>query len=79
MDLVRNEQLKLAATLLNNLATISIGAGVITPLVALTSGYLNDGVSARQQELIVLIGLGWIVLAGALHYMGRRVLRGLRE
>ena len=79
MHLVRNEQVKLVATLLSNLAAISIGAGVVTPLVALTSGYGSKTASVTDQEFVVYLGIGWILLAAALHLMARSVLRGLRE
>src|SRR5215472_3436937 len=65
---VDNEQIKLTATFLNNLATASIAIGVITPI-------LSD--VARTPWGYVIMGVG-VFFGSALHYFGRTALEYLR-
>lgn len=71
MALVRNEQAKLTATYLNNLAVALAAVGGITPMV---SGVLAAGGPTRFD---LATGLICILGSGALHFMARGVLRGL--
>ena len=77
-ELVRNEQIKLRATLLNTLAAASIVVGALTPIA---------GAIYRPVELnpylpaffFVIFAAGWILFGVALHLLAHRSLKGLRE
>jgi hypothetical protein len=72
---VHNEQVKLAATALNNIGVASIVTGAIVPLVAHMaagpSGAAAIGYSWRFVVLWLVLGVGW-------HMLGRLLLKGLR-
>jgi hypothetical protein len=78
VELVRNEQIKLRATLLNTLAAASIVVGALTPIA---------GAVYRPAELnpylpgffLVIFAAGWILFGVALHFLAHRSLKGLRE
>ncbi len=70
--LVRNEQLKLTATLCNNLTVAFLVTGAIAPIIA-----LNYGISRPQGEIWGEFLLLWATLGGVLHHAGRAILKGL--
>ena len=71
MSVVRNEQAKLTATYLNNLAVALFAVGALTPVV---SSLLS---AAGATAFIVLIGAVCMIASLALHLLGRLVLKGL--
>jgi len=70
--LVRNEQIKLTATLWNNLAVAFLVTGAIAPIVALTYG-----ISTPHGEVWGEFLLLWVTLGGVLHVAGRAILKGV--
>ena len=74
MSLVRNEQTKLTASLMNTISGAIFITGVVAPVVA--SSYdlpgLNRGWSAISASLV------WIVLGGVIHAIARHLLRKLQ-
>ena len=76
MSLIHNEQAKLSATLLNNLAMAFIAAGVVTPLIAYFYGV---GGSAPIGVIRLAAGAGiWFLTGIGIHLAARRILRSLR-
>ncbi len=69
MHTIHNEQTKLTATWLNNLAAAFAVAGFVAPAV---SGQL-DGAGRFVLALI------WIGIGAGLHALARKVLKGLRQ
>ena len=77
-ELVRNEQIKLRATLLNTVAAAAIVVGALTPIA---------GAVYRPAELnpylpgyfFVVFAAGWILFGVALHLIAHRSLKRLRE
>jgi len=75
MSLVRNEQTKLTANLLNTVAAAVIAAGAVTPIVAYYYGFGGT----RQDFIGLLVGtIIWFSTGLALHFAGRRLLRRLK-
>jgi hypothetical protein len=62
-DIVHNERIKLAATIVNNVAAAFIVAGFVAPTV---SGQFSVG------------ALAWIVIGVALHYRAKALLGDLK-
>jgi hypothetical protein len=75
MSLTGNERLKLTAALLNGVATATVAAGAIAPLVAFTYGIPG----AATGRTVALISLCWLAGGVVLHLLARWLLRGLRE
>lgn len=71
--LVRNEQLKLAATFFNNIAVAFVAAGLVVPAVA--AAY-QTGVP--QGRFWVVYATFWVVMAGANHLIGRTILSRIK-
>lgn len=72
MSLVRNEQTKLTATYLNNVAVALFVVGSLTPLFSM-------GTDAAEPSTARLIISGLCLVASvALHIVARRVLRRLQ-
>jgi hypothetical protein len=71
---VRNEQLKLTATAINNLAVAFVVTGFIIPVAALA--YQAAFPKTRYWAGFAIL---WIVAAVVLHYVARRVLEGVKE
>ncbi|MFC3124499.1 hypothetical protein ACFOD4_05440 [Pseudoroseomonas globiformis] len=74
-NLVHNERLKLTAGWLNTLASASVVAGGISPLVAILYGFSQPH---QAGWLVALVSLVWILGGIALHWMARSLLKGLR-
>ena len=74
-DLAYNEQAKLLATGLNNVAVAFIVVGVVTPITAGSFGV--PSAPAISVWTAVFAGI-WFCAAAGLHCLGRRVLRSLK-
>lgn len=72
--LVHNEQTKLLATYVNSIAVALFSAGVLTPLLGGIVGSLQAGPLQLGGVMI-----GCIMASVGLHYLARRLLRGLDE
>ena len=72
--LVENEQVKLSATYLNGVAVALLAAGVLAPVV----GGLAAGNQVGQPQLVA-VAASCILLSAVLHFVARRLLRGLVE
>ena len=70
----RKEQLRLRATMFNNIAVAMFSIGFVTPLV----GALYHLISAPALGDVMTNGMGWLVGGIAFHFIGAAVLRGLR-
>ena len=75
MPLIGNERTKLTAAFLNGVATATVGAGAIAPLVAATYGIPG----AAPGATLALVGLCWLVAGIVIHLVARWLLRRLRE
>lgn len=71
----KDEQTKLTATFLNNVAVATVTAGVLVP--AITVVYAHDAPTAQQILLLEVVSPSLMVLAIALHSLGRLVLRSV--
>ena len=67
--LVRNEQLKLAATLFNNVAVAFIVTGFVVPIVALAYGN-----TVPRGRYWIGYAVLWLVMPGLNHQIGRVLL-----
>lgn len=76
MSLVRKERLKLAATALNTLATASITVGALAPAAAFYG--LGAPSAVRPLWQLLLSGLIWVSMGGALHDGAQKLLGRLR-
>ncbi|TCQ27829.1 hypothetical protein C8J33_101458 [Rhizobium sp. PP-CC-3G-465] len=72
--LVHNERVKLAANSIGRLATASIAAGFITPVVSLANGQVLFGLSAP----LAISTITWLLTALALHWAARHMLGKLK-
>ena len=70
--LVKNEQLKLTATLANNLAVAFFVIGAIAPVIAYAYG-----VSIPHGQFWSAFLALWIILGLTLHILGRSALKGM--
>jgi hypothetical protein len=76
MSLVENEQTKLLANALDRASTACLTIGIATPLAGYVYNVGGFRVSVTMLEL-VLGFVTWIAVAIGLHYLARRVLKGL--
>lgn len=76
-ELVRNEQIKLRATLLNTIAAAAVVVGALTPLagVVYRPAEFNPYVSGY---FFLAFAVGWILFGLGLHFVAHRSLKGLR-
>ena len=77
MTLIRNERTKLLANALDRASTACFTVGIATPV----AGFLYNVANFRGTvpPLALAVGLGgWLLIALFLHYLARRVLKGLR-
>ena len=77
MSLIDNERTKLLANALDRASTACFTVGILTP----AAGYLyNVGNLRGVMDIPTLLGglVGWLFAVVALHYMSRRVLKGLK-
>jgi hypothetical protein len=72
---VHNEQTKLLATALNNIAVAFVVIGVVTPMTAVSFG-IASAPAARVDTLS--FSLVWFLTGVTLHFGARRALRSLR-
>ncbi|MCJ2025481.1 hypothetical protein [Methylobacterium sp. J-067] len=75
MTAIHNEQTKLLATALNNVAVAYVVIGFVTPMTALSFGVASAPV-ARFETLS--FSLVWLLTGVTLHLGARRALRSLR-
>ena len=77
MSLIENERTKLMANAIDRASTACLTVGLLTPI----AGYLyNLGGLRDGMNVWMLAGLiGWLLTALILHYLARRVLKGLRQ
>lgn len=70
--LVRNEQLKLAATASNNIGVAFVVTGVIAPAVALAYG-----ISEPHGRFWAAFTILWLTMGVSSHLIGRSILKDL--
>lgn len=71
MSLVRNEQAKLTANYLNGVAIALFAVGGLAQVLSLLNG-------DRGPTPLMFVGIGICIVAStALHFIARRILRGL--
>ena len=68
-----NERRKITASFLNNLATVFVATGVVTPAVTFTA-QLSTPTSGFWNGFLIL----WLVLGAAFHLAARSVLAGVK-
>jgi len=71
---VHNEQTKLLATGLNNVAVAFVVIGGVTPVTALSFGVAN---APKLSVGTIAFAAIWISTAAGLHWIARRILRSL--
>ncbi|WP_199194893.1 hypothetical protein [Phyllobacterium phragmitis] len=77
MSVVNNERTKLLAYALDRASTACFTVGIATPVAAYL--YNVDNVDNTISHARLMLGLvGWLMASAVLHYLGTRVLRGLR-
>jgi len=72
---VHNEQTKLLATALNNVAVAFVVVGFVTPVIALSFGVSNAPPFQSATALFVVL---WLSTGVCLHWAARRALRSLK-
>lgn len=75
MNATHNEQTKLLATGINNIAVAFIVIGVVTPITAVSFGIAVAPAPSLATAFFAAI---WFCAGVALHSIGRRVLRSLK-
>lgn len=71
MSLVHNERVKYLANWLNGIATAAVAAGVISPLVAVTYGFVSE---PKDRLVLLAATVAWFAIGAALHFVVRAVL-----
>ena len=75
-DIVRTEQIKLFAGMLDRVGTVCVAVGVVTPI----SGSMLGGLSLPVNFPGLIIGVAtWAALFVVLHWTAQYVLEGLQE
>ena len=74
MSLVHNEQTKLTATALNNVAVAFVIAGFVGPMVAVGYG----SAAMAKDGIAILVSIIWIFVGFILHSIARLILRDLK-
>ena len=74
MSLVHNEQTKLTATALNNVAVAFVIAGFVGPMVAV--GYRSAAMA--RDGIAILVSIIWLFIGFILHSIARLILRDLK-
>lgn len=69
LKLIHNEQAKLSATALNNVAVAFIVIGIVTPLIGFTQTQ-----TAPSEAGAYVISLGWLLTGAILHLCARLIL-----
>jgi fucose permease len=73
-DMIHNEQIKLAATALNNIGVASVVTGVTVPLVGRALSAAPPASSRYWGWFVAL----WFMFGVGCHLLGRRALKELR-
>jgi hypothetical protein len=76
MSLIDNERTKLTANWLNALAAGVVITGVVAPIVGVIYGVL--GPSGAGYLILAGSSMIWLAMGTALHFLARRLLKGLR-
>ena len=74
MSLVHNEQTKLTATALNNVAVAFVIAGFVGPMVAV--GYGSAAIA--RDGIAILVSIIWLFVGFILHSIARLILSDLK-
>jgi hypothetical protein len=74
LSLVHNEQTKLTATALNNVAVAFVIAGFVGPMVAV--GYGSAAIA--RDGIAILVSIIWLFVGFILHSIARLILRDLK-
>ncbi len=75
MSAVHNEQTKLLATALNNIAVAYVVVEFVTPITAVSFGVSS---APPLKTATVCFAATWLCTAIGLHWVARRVLRSLK-
>ena len=75
MSAVHNEQTKLLATAVNNIAVALVVIGVVTPVTAMSFGVASAPVLRPATVVFAAI---WLCAATGLHWIGLRILQSIR-
>ena len=75
MTAIHNEQTKLLATALNNVAVAYVVIGFVTPVTAVSFGVASAPPLKLATLLFVLL---WLCAGAIIHWTARRVIRSLR-
>jgi hypothetical protein len=74
VSLIHNEQTKLTATALNNVAVAFVIAGFVGPMVAV--GY---GTAALARDAVaIVVSIVWLLVGFILHSIAKLILRDLK-
>ncbi len=74
MSLVHNEQTKLTATALNNVAVAFVIAGFVGPMVAVS----YSSAAMARDEIAILVSIIWLFVGFIRHSIARLILRDLK-
>jgi hypothetical protein len=74
VSLIHNEQTKLTATALNNVAVAFVIAGFVGPMVAV--GYGSEAMA--RDSIAILVSIIWLFVGFILHPTGKLILRDLK-
>jgi hypothetical protein len=74
LSLVHNEQTKLTATALNNVAVAFVIAGFVGPMVAVGYG----SAAMARDGIAILVSIIWLFIGFILHSIARLILRDLK-
>jgi hypothetical protein len=73
-DLIENERTKFTAAAVDRISTACIAIGFIAPLTAATVGIPGYAVGWA----LIGFSVAWLLIGGALHLLGRAMLRRLK-
>ncbi len=74
MSLIHNEQIKLTATALNNVAVAFVIAGFVGPMVAVGYG----SAAMARDSIAILVSIIWLFVGFILHSIVKPILRDLK-
>jgi len=74
VSLIHNEQTKLTATALNNVAVAFVIAGFVGPVVAV--GYGTEAMA--RDAVAIIVSIVWLLVGFILHSIAKLILRDLR-
>lgn len=76
MSVAFNEQTKLLATAVNNVAVSFIVIGFVTPVIAVSFGNASGLILRFENAVFVLV---WLCAGFVLHWTARQILRGIKS